>query len=94
MAPGRIDYEHGDIDSIHPENRCRPWKEARAWDYSIRLKKDPERHVGSVSPWTVSKLGKIAEFGYWVRSDEHSKGICTEAVDRLLDEAFNSLGYH
>jgi len=42
----------------------------------------------------VSKLGKIAEFGYWVRTDEHSKGICTEAVDRLLEEAFNSLGYH
>jgi RimJ/RimL family protein N-acetyltransferase len=29
-----------------------------------------------------------------VRTDEHSKGYCTEAVDRLLTEAFGPLGYH
>lgn len=89
----RLDYEHGDTTAFIRES-MQAWKEDRAWDYSIRFKDDPERHVGSISMWTVSKLGKIAEFGYWVRSDEHSKGICTEAVGRLLDETFNSLGYH
>ncbi|HEX9866629.1 MAG TPA: GNAT family protein [Acidimicrobiia bacterium] len=89
----RMDYEHGDSTSFIRESIL-AWKEDRAWDYSIRFKDDPERHVGSISFWTVSKLGKIAEFGYWVRSDEQSRGICTEAVDRLLDETFNSLGYH
>jgi ribosomal-protein-alanine N-acetyltransferase len=44
--------------------------------------------------WTVSKLGKIGEIGYWVRSDKTSKGICTEAVDSVLAEGFGSLGYH
>ena len=89
----RLDYEHGDTTAFIRES-MQAWKEDRAWDYSVRFKDDPDRHVGSLSLWTVSKLGKIAEFGYWVRTDEHSKGICTEAVDRLLEEAFNSLGYH
>jgi len=89
----RMDYEHGDSTAFIRESIL-AWKEDRAWDYSIRFKDDPERHVGSISFWTVSKLGKIAEFGYWVRSDEQSRGICTEAVARLLDETFNSLGYH
>lgn len=89
----RMDYEHGDSTAFIRESIL-AWKEDRAWDYSIRFKDDPERHVGSVSFWTVSKLGKIAEFGYWVRSDEQSRGICSEAVDRLLEETFNSLGYH
>jgi RimJ/RimL family protein N-acetyltransferase len=89
----RLDYEHGDTTAFIRES-IQAWKEDRAWDYSIRLKDDPERHLGNVSLWTVSKLGKIAEFGYWVRSDEHSKGYCTEAVERLLTDAFGPLGYH
>lgn len=89
----RLDYAHGDTTAFIRESMA-AWKEDRAWDYTVRFKEDPERHVGSVSVWTVSKLGKIAEFGYWVRTDEQSKGICTEAVDRMLEEAFNSLGYH
>jgi ribosomal-protein-serine acetyltransferase len=44
--------------------------------------------------WTVSKLGKIAEIGYWVRSDETSKGICTEAAGAILGQAFGSMGFH
>ena len=89
----RLDYEHGDTTAFIRES-IQAWKEERAWDYSIRLKEQPDRHLGNVSLWTVSKLGKIAEFGYWVRTDEQSKGYCTEAVDRLLTEAFASLGYH
>lgn len=43
---------------------------------------------------TVSKTGKIAEIGYWIRSDETSKGICTEAATAVLGEAFGRLGFH
>ncbi len=89
----RMDYENNDTVAFIRES-IHAWKEDRAWDYSIRFKDDPGRHVGNVSVWTVSKLGKIAEFGYWVRSDETSRGIATEAVKRLLKEAFGSLGYH
>lgn len=89
----RMDYASGDTSAFIRDS-IQAWKEDRAWDYSIRTKQDPARHIGNVSLWTVSKLGKIGEIGYWVRSDETSRGICTEAVDRLLGEAFGSMGYH
>ena len=88
-----MDYASGDTSAFIRDS-VQAWKEDRAWDYSIRLKDDPSRHVGNVSLWTVSKLGKIAEVGYWIRSDETSRGICTESVDRVLEEAFGSMGYH
>lgn len=89
----RMDYTTVDTTSFIRDS-TQAWKEDRAWDYSIRLKKDPGTHVGNISMWTVSKLGKIAEIGYWVRTDRTSRGICTEAVDRLLEEAFTAMGYH
>lgn len=89
----RMDYTSGDTTAFIRES-VQAWKEDRAWDYSIRKKDDPSRHIGNISVWTTSKLGKIAEIGYWVRSDEQSNGVCTESVDRLLEEAFDALGYH
>jgi len=89
----RMDYTSGDTTAFIRES-VQAWKEDRAWDYSIRTREDPSRHIGNISVWTTSKLGKIAEIGYWIRSDEQSKGVCTESVDRLLEEAFDALGYH
>lgn len=89
----RMDYASGDTSAFIRDS-IQAWKEDRAWDYSIRFKTEPGRHVGNVSLWTVSKLGKIGEIGYWVRSDETSKGICTEAVDCVLGEAYGAMGYH
>lgn len=89
----RMDYTSGDTTAFIRES-VQAWKEDRAWDYSIRWQEDPDRHIGNISLWTVSKLGKSAEIGYWVRSDETSRGVCTEAVNRLLAEAYDSLGYH
>lgn len=89
----RLDYTPSDTAAFIRES-IQAWKEERAWDYSIRLREDPKRHMGNISFWTVSKLGKIAEIGYWVRSDETRRGICTEAVELLLEETFNSMGYH
>jgi ribosomal-protein-serine acetyltransferase len=89
----RMDYNSGDTVAFLRES-MQAWREDRAWDYSIRSKADPSRHIGNVSFWTVSKLGKIVEIGYWVRSEETGKGVCTEAVDRVLEEAFDALGYH
>jgi len=89
----RMDYTSSDTTAFIRES-IQAWKEERAWDYSIRANTDPKRHIGNISFWTVSKLGKIAEIGYWVRSGETRQGICTEAVGLLLDEIFESLGYH
>lgn len=89
----RLDYTQSDTTAFIRES-IQAWKEERAWDYSIRSKDDVRRHIGNISYWTVSKLGKIAEIGYWVRTDETSRGVCTEAVELLLEEVFNSMGYH
>lgn len=89
----RLDYEIADTSSFIRDS-MQAWKEDRAWDYSIRFRDRPDRHVGNISMWTVSKMGKIAELGYWVRSDEASKGVCTEAAGLLLHEAFEGMGYH
>lgn len=89
----RTDYEAGDANAFIRDS-LQAWKEDRAWDYTIRFLDDPSRHIGNISMWTMSKTGKIAEIGYWIRSDETSKGICTEAADALLREAFGPLGFH
>lgn len=88
-----MDYTTVDTTSFIRDS-IQAWKEDRAWDYSIRMRTDPGTHVGNISMWTVSKLGKITEIGYWVRTDRTSRGICTEAVGRLLEEVFTGMGYH
>ncbi len=89
----RTNYQSGDATAFIRDS-LQAWKEERAWDYTIRFKAEPDRHVGNLSMWTVSKLGKSAEIGYWVRSDETSNGICTEAAEAILGEAFGTLKYH
>lgn len=89
----RTNYQSGDAGAFIRDS-LQAWKEDRAWDYTIRESTHPDRHLGNISMWTVSKLGKIAELGYWVRSDETSRGICTEAANAILDEAFRSEGFH
>ncbi|MEX1037772.1 MAG: GNAT family protein [Acidimicrobiia bacterium] len=89
----RTNYQSGDAGAFIRDS-LQAWKEDRAWDYTIRESIEPDRHLGNISMWTVSKLGKIAELGYWVRSDETSRGICTEAANAILDEAFRAEGFH
>lgn len=89
----RTNYQSGDAGAFIRDS-LQAWKEDRAWDYTIRDAAEPDRHLGNISMWTVSKLGKIAELGYWVRSDETSKGVCTEAANAVLAEAFGSGGFH
>ena len=70
------------------------WKDGRAYDYAIRLSADPVRHVGNVSIWQVSRLGRVGEIGYWVRTDATTKGIATEATARMVELGFSELGFH
>ena len=70
------------------------WNEGRAFDFSIRRQSDTDRHLGNVSIWHTSKQNSVAEIGYWVRSDETRRGICTEAVAHLLRIGFEDLSMH
>ena len=70
------------------------WQEGRAYDFAIRRPEWPERHVGNVSVWFTSRQARVGEIGYWVRTDETGKGVCTEAVARALEVAFDELQMH
>ena len=70
------------------------WDDGRAFDFAIRRPEDPDRHVGNVSVWFTSRANHVGEVGYWVRSSETRKGICTEATARVLQIAFEELHMH
>lgn len=86
-------YGRSDAQSYIRES-MRSWKEAKAYDFAIRGLDDPGRHLGNISVWFISRSFKTGEIGYWVRSDETSKGIGTEATRKALDIAFNELHLH
>lgn len=70
------------------------WHEGRAFDFAIRTDQDPGRHLGNVSVWFVSRTNMIGEVGYWVRTDQTRRGVCTEVVARVLRFGFEDLGLH
>jgi len=70
------------------------WSEDRAYDFAIRSREDADHHLGNVSVWWTSKPNQAGEVGYWVRTDEANKGLCTEATARVLQVAFEELGMH
>jgi len=70
------------------------WAEGRAFDFAIRAHDDPDRHLGNVSIWWVSRQNLVAEIGYWVRSDAAGAGIATEAAARVVEIGFEELAAH
>ena len=70
------------------------WREERAYDLAIRRLDDPDRHIGNISVWFVSRSFKTGEIGYWVRTDETSHGVATEVAARALQIAFEDLKMH
>lgn len=70
------------------------WREGKAFDYAVRSPNDPTRHLGNISIWHVSRLGKVGEIGYWVRTDSASNGIATEATSAMLRQGFETLKLH
>lgn len=70
------------------------WREGRAFDFAIRHRTRPERHLGNISIWYTSRTGKVGEIGYWVRSDATQAGIATEAAEALVGLGFDQLGLH
>ena len=70
------------------------WDDGRAFDFAIRRPEEPDRHVGNVSVWFTSRANHVGEIGYWVRSTETNKGICTEVTARILQLAFEELHMH
>ena len=70
------------------------WSEGRAFDFTVRRPDEPNRHIGNVSIWPISRQNAVGEIGYWVRSEDTGEGVCTEAVAHLVGVGFEDLGLH
>jgi ribosomal-protein-serine acetyltransferase len=70
------------------------WGEGKAYDFTIRLIGDEDRHAGNVSVWWVSQQNLVGEVGYWIRSDLTGRGIGTEATARAVQVGFEEMGVH
>lgn len=72
----------------------RSWREGKAYDFAIRLQDRPERHVGNISIWHVSRSSRSGEIGYWIRTEDTGQGIATEATRAALRIGFEALYMH
>ncbi len=72
----------------------RAWREGKAFDYAIRTRDDPSRHLGNVSIWFVSRAFRAGEIGYWVRTADAGRGICTETAATMVRLGFETLDLH
>lgn len=86
-------YSRNDAASFVRESMG-AWQEGRAYDFAIRQIDDLGQHVGNVSVWFTSRQARVGEIGYWVRTADTGRGICTEAVARALEVAFDELDMH
>lgn len=88
-----MDYTRDDAVAFVRDS-IQAWKEEKAFDYAIRRRVDPDRHIGNISIWQTSRTGKIGEIGYWVRTDLTGQGYATEATQALMQVGFDQLGLH
>ena len=58
------------------------------WTWSIRLKSDPDRLIGS-----ISLMKGDENRGFWLGLPWHGQGLMTEASDAATDFWFNTLKY-
>jgi ribosomal-protein-alanine N-acetyltransferase len=59
-----------------------------SWDWSIRLKSEPEQLIGCIN---LTK-GEDVNRGFWLGLKWHGRGLMTEACDAVTDYWFETLG--
>lgn len=93
FLPWAVDYNKNTTAHFIRDSAA-AWAEARAFDFTIRNAETPERHLGNISIWWVSRPNLVGEIGYWVRTDATSLGVCTEAAANVVQVGFEELGMH
>lgn len=93
MPWAHMNYGRDDASGFVRDSQS-SWKEGRAYDFAIRRPEDIDHHLGNVSIWSVSRLGRVAEIGYWIRTGDTSSGVATEVTRRLLKVGFDDLFMH
>jgi RimJ/RimL family protein N-acetyltransferase len=59
------------------------------WHWTLRLKTNPERLIGSIS----LMKGEDGNRGFWMGLPWQGQGLMTEAAERVTDYWFNTLGF-
>jgi ribosomal-protein-alanine N-acetyltransferase len=70
--------------SDHEQNKSSYW---------VIRSKTADEPIGTISLWNFSEDMEKAELGYELHPEHHGKGIMTEAIKKMLDVAFNELGF-
>jgi ribosomal-protein-serine acetyltransferase len=88
-----MDYTRDDAVAFVRDS-IQAWREGKAFDYAIRSRERPDRHLGNISIWQTSRTGKIGEIGYWIRTDLVGRGYATEATAAVMRVGFENMGLH
>ncbi len=60
------------------------------WVWGIFLKENPDELIGCVDLW---RTGKPENRGFWLGRKYWNQGVMTEAIEPVMDYAFNELGF-
>jgi RimJ/RimL family protein N-acetyltransferase len=56
--------------------------------------KEERKIVGTIGLYRVDHVNKSAELGFWLGHKYWRQGLTSEAIDLILDFAFNERGFH
>lgn len=80
--------KNGVVDFIR--NFILPKQGKGRWVWGIFLKENPSELIGAVDLW---REGKPENRGFWLAHRFWGQGLMTEAVEPIMDYAFNNLGF-
>jgi ribosomal-protein-alanine N-acetyltransferase len=73
----------------------REWKTGRSFTFMLSLRAEPTRFVGKVALNGVLRGAMHGAYlGYWMDVDHQGAGLCTEAINAVLDFAFGPAELH
>lgn len=64
-----------------------------AWHWTLRLKSDPDRIIGSIGLVKGDANEDIGSRGFWLGLSWQGQGLMSEACDRITDFCFTKLGF-
>jgi len=67
------------------------WEEGESFQFGI-FDATSDQFLGSCGINHLNQFYRLANLGYWVRSDRTSEGVATEAARRLAEFGFHDLG--
>ena len=95
----RVSSTTASIPHPYPEGAAEAWISTHQSSFEAKTaivfaitNSDTNSLLGAVSLINISNLHSRAELGYWVGFEYWSRGVCTQAVCRLIEYAHNELG--